>query len=137
MSVHTNIRAAARQLVLDTAGLPAAKFWEGERFSTTLGVPYLQEQVSAISDVVRAVGPGGNIAHTIAVRLTLGFPAGKGTLAVESAADLLMAAFRPGGSLAYGADSGVIQQCERSSLRQEPDWISCTVTATVVAYTSN
>jgi hypothetical protein len=137
MSVHTDIRAAARQTILATNGLPSAKFWEGERFSTTLGQPYLAEQVSAIGSVVRATGTGGTIAHTIAVRATLGYPAGKGTVDIETAAAALMAKFRPGSWLAYGGQTGLVQQCERSSLRQDPDWIACTVTATVVAYTIN
>ena len=134
-TVHPNIRAAARQVILATAGLPASKFWEGEAFSTTLGQAYLLENVAPVGSVPRATGSAGTIAHTIAVRATLGFPAGKGTLPIEQAVAALMVAFAPGSWLTYGGDSGVIQKCERTSLRQEPDWISCTVTATVVAYT--
>lgn len=135
MSVHSNIRAAARALVIATAGLPAAKAWEGMAFSPS-SVAFLAEALVPVGSVPVATGSAGQIAHTIAINLTLSFPPGKGTAEIDAAAEALMQAFRPGSWLVYGGQSGLIRQCERSSLRQEPDWISCTVTATVIAYTS-
>lgn len=136
MSVHSNIRAAARALVIATASLPAAKAWEGVAFMPG-SAPFLTEALNPIGSVPVATGSAGQIAHTIALNFTLSYPPGKGTTEIDAAAEALMQAFRPGGWLVYGGQSGLIRQCERSSLRQEPDWISCTVTATVIAYTSN
>ena len=135
-TVHANIRAAARQLVQGLAGLPSQKFWEGVVFSTTNGVPYVLESVSPIGSVPRSTGTGGTIAHTIAVRYTVGFPIGSGTTAIEAALSAMQAAFGPGSWLVYGGDSALVQRSERTPLRPDGDWISGTVTATVIAYTS-
>lgn len=138
-TVHSEIRAAGRQALLAIAGLPAMKHWEGSPFSETLGTPYVREQCNPISSLVRSVGASGasgrTVAHTVALNYSPTFPPGAGTLPLEQAVGLIMAAFQAGGHISYGATSAYVVQCERSGLRQEPDWLSCTVTVTVVAYT--
>jgi hypothetical protein len=134
-NVHANIRAAARQLLGTVSGAPAAKAWEGEVFTPVRGTPYLSESARPGPSVVRGVGSGGAQQHTIRLNWTLHYPAGKGTAAIESAASAIMDAFKPGTGLAYSTQTGTIMQCERTPLVPDPDWISCTVTATVTAYT--
>src|SRR5574343_1423137 len=124
--VHPKIRAAARQLLGTVAGVPAARAWEGEIYNPTRGAPYISESVRPGPSVVRGVGGGGAIAHTILANWTLQYPAGKGTKEIESAAAALMDAFKPGTSLAYDGQTGVIQRCERSPLVPAPDRGSCT-----------
>lgn len=134
-NVHANIRAAARQLLGAVAGVPAGRAWEGEVYNPVRGTPYIAESVRPGPSVVRGIGSGCAVAHAIRVNWTLHYPAGKGTAAIEAAAAALMDAAKPGTGLAYDDQTGVVQQCERTPLTLEPDWLSCTVTATVTAYT--
>ena len=139
-NVHADIRAAGRQALLAIpSGLPTVREWEGEVFSSTVGVPFLREQVVAQPSQLRSAGASGAIGRTVMHQMqlvwTLFYPIGRGTLQIEQAAGVLMTSFAPGKSLSYGGSSAIIQQCARTGLRQEPDWISCTVTATIVAYT--
>lgn len=137
MSAHSDVRAAFRAALIALAGMPAAKFWEGEAFTTTVGTPYVLEKVSPISSRPLSVaGAGhGTTEHTILLRATLGYPAGKGTNDIETAADAIMARFPVGSSVSYGATAARVDRCERTDLRQEPGWINCTVTITTTAYT--
>jgi hypothetical protein len=133
---HANLRAAFRQRLLTQTGLPA-QAWEGRPYQPVKGTPYVSESIRAISSVVRALGLGGTIAHTVTGNFTFHFPAGKGTNDVDSMAGSVMALFRPGTVLAYGGDSAVVQQAERSAVIQEPDWINVTVIITAVGHTAN
>lgn len=135
-TVHADLRAAVRQLLLAVPNVPDQQ-WEGRAFDATLGVPYVSESFRPLSSDVRALGPGGTISHTVNVSLTLHYPANAGTIAIEQMAGDLLLAFRPGTSLVYGTSKGVVQQVQRGPLLQEPDWINCAVTLTAVAYTVN
>ncbi len=135
-TVHSNIRAAIRQRLLTIPGLPA-QAWEGREFTPVRGTAYLSESFRPLASDVRALGLGGTIAHSINASITLHFPANGGTNPVDAIAGAILAAFRPGTSLVYGGDSGVVQQATRAGLVQEPDWLNCAVTISVVAYTSN
>lgn len=136
-SVHSNIRAGLRQALLAISGLPSEKQWEGRVSDAAIGKPFVSESVRPVSSVVRAAGLGGTIAHTINATFTLHYPANSGTTQIESSAGALMQAFRPGTSVVYGNSKGTIQSAERGPLLQQPDWINCPVTITVVAYTVN
>lgn len=133
---HANLRAAIRQKINTQPGLPAPA-WEGRAYQPFKGTPYFSESVRAISSVVRALGLGGTIAHTITANFTFHYPAGKGTTAIEGMVGNVMALFRPGTTLSYNGDSAVVQQAERTAVSQEPDWINVTVIITAVGHTVN
>jgi hypothetical protein len=136
-TVHADIRAALRQMLLAVPGLPGSQQWEGREYNPTRGVSYVSESYRPISSDVRATGYGGTVAHQINGSFTLHYPSNQGTLAIEEMAGDLMDAFRPGTQVAYNTSSGVVQQATRSSLTQEPDWINCAVTISIIAYTAN
>lgn len=124
---------AGRRLV---AGLPMGRAWEGREFNQQVGQPWLRESFRPLVSVPRALGAGGTIQHTMTGNLSLFYPAKKGTLAVERMAGAVLDLLAPGTSLAYGANAGIVQQCERQPLLQEPDWISAPVIVSITAYTS-
>lgn len=131
------MRAGLRQALIAITALPAAKQWEGRFADMARGTPFVSESVRPVSSVVRALGLGGTIAHTINATFTLHYPADTGTSQIEAAAGALMQAFRPGTSVVYGTSKGIVQSAERGPLLQQPDWINCPVTITVVAHTVN
>lgn len=133
-TVHADLRAAFRAALIAVPNVPAQQ-WEGRNYTPIRGTPYVSESVRPISSEVRAVGPGGTIAHTVNASFTLHYPANEGTLAIEEMAGSLLETFRPGSSLVYGTSKGVVLKTERASLTQEPDWINCAITVTAVAYT--
>lgn len=133
-TVHADLRAAFRSALIAIANVPVQQ-WEGRNYNPTRGTPYVSESFRPIASEVRAVGPGGTIAHTVNASFTLHYPANEGTLAIEEMAGSLLETFRPGSSLVYGTSKGVVLKAERSSLTQEPDWINCAITVTAVAYT--
>lgn len=134
-NVHPNVRSGVRQRLGTLAGLPAQRHWEGLAFDPERGVPFMAEVLRPIGSAVRGMGSSAAIAHTIVASFTLNYPAGQGTTAIEQAASALMDGFRPGASVVYGGQSALITQVERSPLRQEPDWLQTTVSATLIAYT--
>lgn len=133
---HADLRAAIRSRLLTLPSVPAIA-WEGRQYTPVKGTPYIAESMVPVSSVVRAVGLGGTIAHTITANFTLHFPAGKGTNDVEALAGSVMELFRPGTALVYGTSSGMVQQAERMPLTQEPDWLNCPVVITIIGHTSN
>lgn len=135
-TVHADLRAAVRQRLLTLNGLPA-QAWEGRTYTPIKGTPYISESVRPISSVVRALGVGGTIAHTITANFQLHYPAGGGTTAIDAMAGNLLEHFRPGTTLVYSESKAVVQQAERTALQQEPDWINCTVIIRFVGYTVN
>lgn len=137
VTIHADMRAAFRARLRTIAGLPSLVAWEGRRFTATAGQPFVRESFRPITSVPRAVGRGGTIAHRINGILTLFFPSGDGTLAIEEAAGLILAGFAPGTSLVHGSAAGSVQQAERGALMVEPDWLSCPVTVSILAYTAN
>lgn len=136
ITIHGDMRAASRALVLAIAGLPDQQ-WEGRDYSPTKGTPYVSESFRPIASDVRATGVGGTIAHSMNSSFTLHYPSNAGTLAIEAMAGAIMEAFRPGTALSYSTSSGVVLKAERGPLLQEPDWINCSITINIVAYTSN
>ena len=136
-TIHADLRAAFRAKMTDTAGLPTLIAWEGRVFSPGIGVPFMRESFRPIYSEPRAVGKGGTIQHRMTGNINLFYPASKGTVDIEQAAGLLLAAFAPGTSLVYGGSSGVVLKAERAPLMQEPDFIGCPITITIQAYTAN
>ncbi len=134
-SVHSDMRAAFRQHLTGVAGLPVMA-WEGRKFDPVVGTPFARESFRAISSVVRAIGAGGNIAHRMVGVVSLFYPIGVGTAAIEAMAGTLLTRFKPGTSLAYGPNTGLVLQAERAPLLQEPDWLGCPVSITLVSYTT-
>jgi hypothetical protein len=111
--------------------------WEGKTYSPVKGTPWISESQQPVSSVVRALGLGGDIAHTVIAAFSLHYPANAGTNALDAMAGALMDKFRPGTGLSYGGDTATILQVERRSNTQEPDWINGTVIVTMVGHTSN
>lgn len=136
-TLHPDIRAAFRAKLQSIAGLPSTIEWEGKEASPAVDQPYMRETVTPIFSDPRALGRGGTVQHRILCRVKLFFPAGKGTLDIETAAGKLLAAFSPGSSLVYGATSGMVFKAETSGLITETAFVSLTVTITVTAYSAN
>lgn len=136
-TIHSDMRAAFREQLLSIPGIPTAVAWEGRPFDPKTSEPFIRESFRALASQVRALGTGGTIAHRMTGNLSVFFPAGRGTVGVEAAAGLLLQGFAPGTALVYGDAKGIVMQAERAPLMQEPDWISCPVTITIVAYTAN
>jgi uncharacterized protein YjlB len=135
-TLHLDMRAAFRSKLLAFPDLPMVA-WEGKVFNDELGKPFIREQFRAITSNVRALGPGGTIAHRMTGNLLLFFPAGNGTVEIDTMAGLLLDHFAPGQSLAYGSSAGTIMNTERAALLQEPNWLSCPITISITAYTAN
>lgn len=127
---------AAGASVSIVAALPALRHWEGEVFSPTQGRPFVDESLLVPYSAPRAIGPAGVVYHAITFALNFVYPAGKGTLAVESMAAAALAHFARGTVFTYGSNRGRVEKVERRSLIQEPDWLRCPVQVAVAAYTS-
>ena len=135
-TIHADMRAAFREKLLAVSGLPDVA-WEGREFSDQVGVPFVREQFRPVYSRVSAVGYGSTLEHRMTGNLTLFYPAKKGTAAIDAMAGELFMTFLPGQSLVYGSGAGTISNTERSALTQEPNWLSCTVTVTITAFTAN
>lgn len=136
-TIHTDLRAACRALLLSVAGIPSDIAWEGENKSAGFAGPFIREAFRPIFSDKRAIGPSGTVLHRCTFNLNLFFPAGKGTIEIETAAGLILEAFRPGTSLVYGGSSGMIQKAERMGLGQSPDFLDCPIIVTLTAHTAN
>lgn len=134
-AIHGDMRAAFREKLLTLPDLPEIA-WEGREFADQLGVPFIREQFRPIFSRIAAVGYGSTLEHRMTGNLTLFYPAKKGTVAIDTMAGALFTLFLPGQSLVHGSCAGVISNTERSALTQEPNWLSCTVTVTITAFTA-
>lgn len=134
-TIHADLRAAFRTKLTAMEDLPDVA-WEGREFADQIGVPYIRESFRRIYSRVSAIGYASTIEHRMVANMTLFFPAKKGTLDIDTLAGRLFSAFLPGQSLVYGASSGTIMNTEQSALLQEPNWISCTVSVTITAFTA-
>jgi hypothetical protein len=135
-TIHADMRAAFREKLLTLTDLPEMA-WEGREYSDQIGTPFIREQFRPVYSRISAVGYGSTLEHKMTGNLTLFYPAKKGTIAIDAMAGALFALFLPGQSLVHGESSGTISNTERSALDQEPNWLSCTVTVTITAFTAN
>lgn len=135
-TIHADMRAAFREKLLTLPGLPEVA-WEGREYSDQIGTPFVREQFRPVYSRIAAVGYGSTLEHRMTGNLTLFYPAKRGTVPIDGMAGALFTLFLPGQSLVYGASAGTISNTERSALMQEPNWLSCTVTVTVTAFTAN
>lgn len=133
---HSNIRAGIRARLITLADLPAMA-WEAREFSPVKGTPYISETLRPVSSRVRALGRGGNQAHTLIQTFGLFFPANQGTTASDALAGKLLKLFEPGTGIAYGGDTAMVQEAERMALVTQPDWINVPVIVTMTGYTAN
>lgn len=129
-----DLRSALRERLTALPGLPAVA-WEGKFYVPVKGTPYLSESVRPISSTVTGTGRSGVRSHRVTFNLMLHYPAGAGTVAIETMAGLLMQHFKPGTAVSYQTASAVIQQAEVRALLQEPDWINCPVIITMTGHT--
>ena len=136
MTVDRTLATASATSARLVSGLPQGRAWEGREFQPVLGQPWIRESFRPLVSRPRSLGAGGTIEHQMTANLSLFYPSRKGTLPVERLAGAMLDAFAPGTSLAYGQNAGIIQQCERSPLIEEADWISVPVIVSITAYTS-
>jgi len=135
-TIHADMRAALREKLLTLTDLPEVA-WEGREYADEIGTPFVREQFRPVYSRVSSVGYGSTLEHRMTGNLTLFYPAKKGTAALDAMAGKIFTLFLPGQSLVYGGSSGTIQNTERNAVLQEPNWISCTVTVTITAFTAN
>lgn len=134
MSVYTDVRAASRAKLLASLAIPADQIaWEGLFFQSSPGTPFVSEVIKP-GGVRVAVGGGVETTTEFNLNFTIHCPAGAGTKPLESIADAIHLAFHPGQWLTYGSHRASIQRCTRTEIRPEADWVSCTVTASVLAH---
>lgn len=135
MSVYSDVRAASRARLLASAAIPQDQIaWEGVFFTPTPGEPYVSEVLNP-GPVKIAVAGGVEVTTEFNLNYTIHCPAGFGTKPLESIADAIHLAFHPGQWISHGAHSASIQRCTRTEIRPQADWVSCTVTAAVLAQT--
>lgn len=134
-TIHADMRAALREKLLTLSDLPEVA-WEGREFNDQLGTPFIREQFRPVSSRVSAIGYGSTIEHRMVGNFTLFFPAKKGTIAIDDLAGRIFTLLLPGQSLVHGGSAGTIQNTERNALMQEPNWLSCTVSVTIMAFTA-
>lgn len=135
MSVFSDVRSASRVRLLASASVPDDQIaWEGVFFTPTPGTPYISEVIKP-GPVKIAVAGGVEATTEFSLNYTIHCPSGGGTRPLELIADAIHSAFRPGQWLSYGAHRASIQKCTRTEIRPEADWMSCTVTAVVMAHT--
>jgi hypothetical protein len=135
-TIHADMRAAFREKLLTLPGLPEIA-WEGREYADQIGVPFIREQFRPVFSRISAIGYGSTLEHRMTGNLTLFYPAKRGTVPIDTMAGALFSLLLPGQSLVYGSSSGTISNTERNALLQEPNWLSCTVTATITAFTAN
>lgn len=133
---HANIRAGVRARLITLSGLPPVA-WEAQAFAPAIGTAYIAETLRANGSRVRALGKGGNQAHTLLQTFGLFFPANKGTTAIDALAGQLLKLFEPGTPIAYGGDTAMVQEAEKLGLVTQTDWINCPIIVTMVGYTQN
>lgn len=137
-TVSQNVRGALQTRVALAAGFPPQNqiAYEGETFSSTLGVPWarltLLPQSGRPFDVRAA-----DTAHMGLFQVDVFVPDGLGTGAAELAADAVRAVFRGGTTIGIGGDRIVIDYAERAQAQQEPDWIVCPVTVRWRCYSAS
>jgi hypothetical protein len=119
--------ASAGPAVTLSVGLPQGRAWEGFKYAPTVGQPFIEESFRPIDSRKIAVGPTGYIMHEFYAALSLSYPQGHGTLAVEKMAGAIRAALRPSQTLVYGADAGMIDRAARSPLVIDADWLRCPI----------
>ena len=135
-TIHPDLRAAFRTKLLTLPDLPEVA-WEGREYADHIGTPFIREQFRPVYSRIAAIGYGSTLEHKMTGNLTLFYPAKKGTAALDAMAGALFTLFLPGQSLVYGESAGTISNTERSAALQEPNWLSCTVTVTITAFTAN
>lgn len=117
------------------AGLPTGRAWEGVAYQPVTGEPFIDESLNPISSEPRALGAKGTIAHVMTGNVSLAYPSGRGTLAIERMAAVLLTLFQPGTILVYGNSNAVATKAERAPLMPDAEWIRCPLIFTFVAYT--
>lgn len=120
--------------VLISGALPD-QAWQGESYEPKLGMPHLTEAVRAVASVPAA--DGGYTRWTLLATWTLFYPAGKGTIGIESMAGRLLEQFRPSTPMVFGQSRGKVAAVDPGPLVQEPEWLIMPVTARVTAWTDN
>lgn len=135
MSVYSDVRAASRAKLLASGAIPASQIaWEGVFFSPTSGTPYVSEVIKPGATKITVAG-GVEVTVDFNLNYTVHCPAGSGTKLLESISDAIHQTFRPGQWISYGLHRASTQRCTRTEIRPEADWISCTITALVLAHT--
>lgn len=118
------------------SGFWQGRSWEGRPFTPVTGVPYISEQLRAVYSQVRALGKGGTVAHRFASVFRLNYPAGTGTNPIDRMAGALRYLFEPGTALVYGGATAIVTNVERTPLDTSTPWLSCSVIASITAYTA-
>ncbi len=117
-----------------TASLPPFA-WEGESYEPDPGTPYISETFGLLDSTVSPMG--GIIKHKLALILTLFFPAHRGTLGLDRLSGRLQQRLKPGTTIRYGSNAGLVEKCQPKPLLKGPEWIQCALTASVTAWTLN
>lgn len=133
---HADLRAGLRQSMLTIVGLPAAA-WEGWAYTPKVGTPYFSEAMVPLYGQVRGLGAGGYTEHGVDINYTLHYPTNGGTNSIDAMAAKILGLFLPGTPLNYGTVSAWVSRAEKAGNQQDADWISVTVSVTLIGHTTN
>lgn len=144
-TIDASLRAACRTkfITLVDADFATDRIaWEGDDdFEPSAANAYFAESFRAgpkrYMSVGNANGTGGSVLHPFDLTITLFFPKGKGTIALERCAGAVMALFRPGTVLTNSGEGAIVNNVTRSAVYQDGNRIACAVTASMNAFTQN
>jgi hypothetical protein len=126
--------AAAGQRRAD-AGLVAGRAWEGREFTPVRTQPFFRETVRPVSSVVRSIGDGAVVEHILTCNLAFYYPVSLGLRPLEKQVGAVLALFQPASSLYYNGNLGQVIKTQRTAVRQEPDWVSASVSFDIRSHT--
>ena len=144
-TINQDIRGALQIAAAAVSGFPSSAqiAYEGRKFTPTIGTAWARMKYAPASARAAVVG-AALIVHRGLFYIELYWPAanegGPGTGDLESLADAVRAAFRPGNAaLSNGAAAVTIEYAERGDVTEDPDpnWLRCAVTVGWNCYSTN
>lgn len=137
--IFSSLRASLRTILLGVQGLPAARAWEGRKFTPTVGVPWVRETLVPNGSVLAAYGAGGLIREDITYLIDVFQPATDADriFDLDDLGDAICRAFKPGTPLTTPDCRGQVISASRARIQHEPDWRMLPITVAGFVYREN
>ena len=121
---------------LTTLGIDMPVAYDNVKFQSVPGVPHIRVSHHPVDTAPLTIGSHGVMEVDGIMELGLSYPAGSGSGAALSMADVLSQSFLPGSSLIAGSGSIVISKTTLGSKYPgvTPDWLTYPVTVYYKAY---
>lgn len=134
---YTDIRGALVSRLKTLPGLPSGVVWDNVPFTPTLGSAYYRVALLPAEPSQAALGDDGANEQTGIFQVSLCFPAGTGTKALQGAIDALCSHFKRGTQLVYNTQEVRVTKTWAGNLMQETDWVVIPVSIRYYAQTPN